>query len=91
MFQPETATIAREPDSEEPADGEAKKPDLSRARSFLTEPHPSGFGELLITDVWLAPDPKPTPAEPVDRQSVWKKRQEYRDLRLLPREAGGEL
>ena len=83
MFQRELATITREPDSDAPAESESKKPDLRRARSFLTEPHPSGFGELLITDVWLPPDPKPAPSDPVDRQVVWKKRQEYRGLRLL--------
>ncbi len=40
-------------------DGEEAAPavDLGQARSFLTELRPSGFGELLVTDVWFAPEP----------------------------------
>jgi len=60
-------------------------PDLSKARSFLTDLRPSGFGELLVTDAWLPPEPKPLAKEepPVDRQRAWKQRQEWRELNLL--------
>lgn len=62
-----------------------EKPDLSRARSFLTELRPSGFGELLVTDAWLPSEPRPLAKEepPVDRQRAWRQRQEWRELNLL--------
>lgn len=45
---------------------EPQKPDLSKARSLLTEPHPAGFGEVLVTDVWMAPAPKEKKEKAVD-------------------------
>jgi len=80
--------VAPETPPEEPSPDGAeergpKPPDLSKARAFLTSPHPSGFGELLVTDVWLPPAPKADASEPVDRQQAWRKRQEYRELNLL--------
>ena len=73
-----------EPTLEPTEEPQSEKPNLSDARSFLTELHPSGFGELLVTDVWLPPVPKPgTQEEPVDRQQMWRKRKEYRELNLL--------
>jgi len=41
------------PETEEP-----QEPDVSQARSLLTGPHPAGFGEVLVTDVWLPPAPR---------------------------------
>ena len=37
---------------------EPPEPDVSLARSLLTGPHPAGFGEVLVTDVWLPPAPR---------------------------------
>ncbi|MCJ7750709.1 MAG: hypothetical protein MUQ65_06395, partial [Armatimonadetes bacterium] len=63
-------------------------PDVSQARSLLTELRPAGVGELLVTDVWLAPEPrkkegKAGEGEPRDRQRDWETRQELRELGLL--------
>ncbi len=74
---------------EEPREEEQPPPPeyhLAQARSLLTELRPSGFGELLVTDAWLAPDPavsfeqEPTEEE---RQRAWSRRQELRQLGLL--------
>lgn len=70
--------------AEEP---EAEAPDVSQARSVLTELRPAGVGELLVTDVWLAPEPREETeageGEPPDRQREWETRQELRELGLL--------
>jgi len=63
-------------------------PDVSQARSLLTELRPAGVGELLVTDVWLAPEPRKKEGEagegePRDRQRDWETRQELRELGLL--------
>ncbi len=63
-------------------------PDVSQARSVLTELRPAGVGELLVTDVWLAPEPREKEVEagegePPDRQQDWETRQELRELGLL--------
>jgi tetratricopeptide (TPR) repeat protein len=82
--------------------GEEETPpavDLGQARSFLTELRPSGFGELLVTDVWFAPAPPPKkparkskeaepeqkqePPPPPNRQQTWERRHELRELNLL--------
>lgn len=89
MTQLETLTLEPEEEAseevsfEEPQ--EPEKPDLSQARSFLTDLRPSGFGELLVTEAWLPPPPKPLAKEesPPDRQQVWRQRQEWRELNLL--------
>ena len=66
---------------------EEEPPDISEARSLLTEPRPAGFGDVLVTDAWLAPPPRD--AEPErdeveeDRQRQWEHRQELQQLRLL--------
>ena len=70
---------------EEPA---AEAPDVSQARSVLTELRPAGVGELLVTEVWLAPEPrekegKAGEGEPRDRLRDWETRQELRELGLL--------
>ncbi len=82
---PEAEPVA--PAGEDPLEGlfappQTEKPDLSQARSFLTELHPSGFGELLVTDVWLPPTPE-AGVEPMDRRQAWRRRQERRELNLL--------
>ncbi|MCJ7750575.1 MAG: tetratricopeptide repeat protein [Armatimonadetes bacterium] len=62
-------------------------PDVSPARAVLTELRPGGVGELLVTDVWLAPEPREETeageGEPPDRQREWETRQELRELGLL--------
>jgi tetratricopeptide (TPR) repeat protein len=75
----------------EPGEAEGEEPvpvapDLSQARSLLTELVPAGMGEVLVTDIWARPEPKKPPKaddEPVDRQRLWELRQEMRDLGLL--------
>jgi tetratricopeptide (TPR) repeat protein len=63
---------------------EVEAPDVAQARSLLTEPRPAGFGEVLVTDAWLAPEPpEESEEEPPDRQQVWETRQELRQLNLL--------
>jgi len=83
-------TLAREvetPTETEPPSPE--EPDLTQARSLLTQLHPSGFGEVLATEVWMPPAP---PAEieaeepPPDRQRAWETRQELQELGLLREE-----
>ncbi len=59
---------------------------LGQARSLLTELRPSGFGELLVTEAWLAPTPSETADErptEEERQRAWSRRQELRQLGLL--------
>jgi len=68
---------------------------LSQARSLLTELHHSGFGELLVTDVWVAgagPERRgvvaawglsAATAEGEARQQAWARRHELRQLDLL--------
>ena len=56
-LEPGEDTPDETPESEQ--EQAPKKPDLSQARSFLTELRPSGFGELLVTDAWLPPVPGP--------------------------------
>lgn len=60
---------AEEPDLSLAGQELAPAVDLSQARSFLTELRPSGFGELLVTDVWFAPDP-PKKREPAKKREV---------------------
>jgi tetratricopeptide (TPR) repeat protein len=64
---------------------EPEEPDLSQARALLTGPHPAGFGEVLVTDVWLPPAPREEGEDeaPVDPQRAWESRQELRQLGLL--------
>jgi len=64
---------------------EAEAPDLTQARSLLTEPRPAGFGEVLVTEAWLAPEPpeETEEDEAPDRQQEWETRQELRQLNLL--------
>ena len=83
-------TFARE--DETPAETQPpspEEPDLTQARSLLTQLHPSGFGEVLATEVWMPPAP-PEEAEaeapPPDDQSAWETRQELRELGLLREE-----
>jgi tetratricopeptide (TPR) repeat protein len=89
VTQLDILTLAPEeqaPDEFEPDEPQApEKPDLSRARSFLTDLRPSGFGELLVTDAWLPPALSSLAKDepPLDRQQIWKQRQEWRDLNLL--------
>jgi tetratricopeptide (TPR) repeat protein len=45
------------PEGEALESEEPQEPDVSQARSLLTGPHPAGFGEVLVTDVWLPPAP----------------------------------
>jgi len=107
---PEEASTPEPPDEDasEPLDegpapsggpsGKPPKPEaiLPQARSLLTEPHPSHFGEVLVTDVWTSPPPgAAVPAAPApragetpplpatDRQKQWRARQEMRQLGLL--------
>jgi tetratricopeptide (TPR) repeat protein len=71
------------------AEGEPEPapPDPSQARLLLTEPRPAGFGEVLVTEVWLPPEAADEDAEkeeePPDRQRQWELRQELRELGLL--------
>ncbi|HUU53291.1 MAG TPA: tetratricopeptide repeat protein [Armatimonadota bacterium] len=63
-------------------------PDVSPARSVLTELRPAGIGELLVTEVWLAPEPRKENGEsgeqqPRDPLQEWETRQELRELGLL--------
>ena len=64
---------------------EPEEPDVSQARSVLTELRPAGVGELLVTEVWMGPEPQEETEEeePPDRQQEWETRQELRDLGLL--------
>jgi tetratricopeptide (TPR) repeat protein len=49
-----------EGDEEQP-----KGPDLTQARSLLTELRPAGFGEVLVTEIWYRPEPRvETPPKP---------------------------
>ena len=59
---------------------------LAEARSLLTELRPSGFGELLVTDVWVPgprPEARPEAEEADARQQAWSRRHELRQLGLL--------
>jgi Flp pilus assembly protein TadD len=69
-------------DAQEPAQ---EDPDLSQARSLLTELRPAGIGEVLVTDVWSPPEAKEEEEgdEPRDQQREWDARQERRQLNLL--------
>jgi len=81
------------PSGEEPAEEtpeeEAPPPPehyLPQARSLLTELRPSGFGELLVTDVWVPgprPEARPEADEADARQQAWSRRHELRQLGLL--------
>lgn len=44
------------------------EPELSQARSLLTEPHPAGFGEVLVTKAWLAPEDAQAEPSPEQEQ-----------------------
>ena len=70
-----------------PEETEAEEPDISQARSVLTELRPAGVGELLVTEVWQAPEPREETeegeGEPRDSQREWETRQELRELGLL--------
>ena len=75
---PEAGSIAQEGEGEAP-EAALELPDLSAARSLLTEPRPAGFGEVLVTDVWFRPPPpehKETEgdeeAPPVERGRRWE-------------------
>jgi tetratricopeptide (TPR) repeat protein len=74
------------PAEEEGEEGPPAESYLPEARSLLTELRPSGFGEVLVTEAWLAPPPAEPAAdkeEVIDRQKLWARRQELRQLRLL--------
>ncbi len=64
---------------------EREEVDLREARSLLTELRPAGFGEVLVTDVWMPPAAGDGAAEDEsrDRQREWDGRQELRQLNLL--------
>jgi cytochrome c-type biogenesis protein CcmH/NrfG len=63
---------------------EESVPDVGQARAMLTEPRPAGFGEVLVTEVWLPPEAEEAAEEVViDRQRAWETRQELRELNLL--------
>jgi tetratricopeptide (TPR) repeat protein len=47
------------------------KADLSQARLLATEPHPAGFGEVLVTDAWSRPAPK-EPKAPEKQAEAWQ-------------------
>ena len=93
----ERAGGGQAPEEETPEEKAPPPPEfyLSQARSLLTELRPSGFGELLVTDVWVA-DPGPErrgavaarrpsapTAEGEARQQAWARRHELRQLGLL--------
>jgi len=89
-----TAPEAGPPTEEGELTGETAtpvEPDLSPARSLLTEPRSAGFGEVLVTDVWLPPPPREEreggkekeEEAPVDRHRQWEVRQELRQIGLL--------
>jgi len=61
-------------ESEETGFGEPTPvaPDLSQARSLLTELVPAGMGEVLVTDVWARPDPKIPPLVKVGEDDRWR-------------------
>lgn len=56
--QPQPAAETQQEDLFGFEETQPQKPDLSQARSLLTDPHPAGFGEVLVTDVWTAPPPR---------------------------------
>ncbi len=68
-------------------EGGPPQPDPSQARLLLTEPRPAGFGEVLVTEVWLPPEPpsqeESDDSREPDRQRQWELRQELRELGLL--------
>jgi len=47
-------------------------PDLSQARSLLTELVPAGMGEVLVTDVWARSDPKKPLLVKVNEDDRWR-------------------
>ena len=66
----------------------AEEPDVTQARSLLTELRPAGFGEVMVTDAWLPPEPVDKDEEEEEeeaqpRQRRWEERQEVRELKLL--------
>ncbi len=58
---PSGAWSPEPPEEEEPYFPEEATPkaDLTQARLLATEPRPAGFGEVLVTDVWSHPPPRP--------------------------------
>jgi tetratricopeptide (TPR) repeat protein len=78
MAQPaalEQAAPEREagPEPEFAEEERPPQPDLSAARSLLTELVPAGMGEVLVTDVWARPA-KPVASKPEPRKiAPWEK------------------
>ena len=62
--EPRPPEPATEPEEVESGELTPIPPDLSQARSLLTELVPAGMGEVLVTDVWARPEPKkPAPVK----------------------------